>query len=688
MARREIHVLLVEDYEDTAVLTREFLGVQGDYTVQWSPTLEAACVALQARKFDVILLDYNLSDANGLQSLEMINSLNVNTPVVMVTARGDERVAVKSVKAGAADYIVKTSSYLETLPDVMNRVIQQYELRRAVAEAEERYRYLFEQANDAIFICDEYGIIMESNHTASEWLGIAADDLIGRSLAEFEHTDGAASSDQLREALLREGEMVYELNFRRLDGRIFTSEVSARLVRQGDHVLCQYIVRDITHRKTMEAELLRRSRELAAMSEVTAAINRSLELNEVLTAALDGVMGALQIRCGAIYLEGGLDELLLAASRGFSEEFQARCRMLTLSQLSAHDMPPRLGDLPGWLAEEPVSTFMAVALNSRDNRLGYLVLADQRRTPFSGDEYNFTRVNCDRIAVALENARLLSELQTSIEATRMAQAQLVRAARLSAVGELAAGVAHQINNPLTTVIADAQLLMKTLDGEHPGRVSAEAIFQAGWRAQRVVQRLLNFARPQEEKFEPTQVNDTIQSALDLLVAYLQRSGVKLVVDLDQTLPKIMASGHQLEEMWINLLLNAREALLERPEAHITIETRLLDEADAIRVEIADNGVGIDPESLQNIFEPFFTTRRGEGGTGLGLSVCQTIVQHHSGIMRAYSALGEGTKFTVHLPLTQETARRQRSRTKLMEDVLNSKLTFSSERAGIERHEHQ
>jgi two-component system NtrC family sensor kinase len=235
---------------------------------------------------------------------------------------------------------------------------------------------------------------------------------------------------------------------------------------------------------------------------------------------------------------------------------------------------------------------------------------------------------------------------------RQAQTQLVRVARLAAAGELAAGVAHQINNPLTTVIADAQLLLKTVGPDHPGYASASAIFQAGWRAQRVVQRLLNFSRPDEGQFVPTAINDTILEALDLVSAHLERGGVELRIHLGSDLPPVPANGHQLEEVWINLLMNARDALVETRPGVIIIASRLAQEERAVVVEVADNGRGIGEPERDRVFAPFFTTKDRGRGNGLGLSVCQSIVADHGGKISFHSQNGEGTTFWVRLPLTR------------------------------------
>ncbi len=258
-------------------------------------------------------------------------------------------------------------------------------------------------------------------------------------------------------------------------------------------------------------------------------------------------------------------------------------------------------------------------------------------------------------AIAIENATLFDNLQRSHQALRDAQTRLVSAARLTAVGELAAGVAHQINNPLTTVIADAQLLLKSVGPDHPGYASAAAIFQAGWRAQRVVQRLLGFARPDEGKYVPTDVNETLVEALDLVGAHIGRGGADVKVQLAAYLPPIPANGRQLEEVWINLLMNARDALIEGRSGVITLSSRLAADGAAVEVEVADNGRGLSEADRSHLFTPFYTTKGDARGNGLGLSVCQSIVQDHFGQIRFESQPGEGTAFFVQLPLKRQSA---------------------------------
>lgn len=659
---RPARVLIVEDSLDIIELTRQYLQLSG-FAVDAVTHAGDFWPQIAAHEYDVFLLDYGLPDSNGLDILKDLTARDVKTPAIIVTGRGDEVVAARTVQAGAAEYVIKAGNYLDTLPETITRVIDHARLRQALDEARDRYHDLFEHASDGILVCDMDGAILEANPTLCRWLNYPVDGLIGKDLDTLlcaEHP-GAGSrlwpsgaGRELCERLIRQGVLMYEGAYRRRDGAALPVEVSARCVPsrgKGRPAFLQFFVRDITLRREMEAELLRRTRALAALNDITAGVTRSLDLKQVLDAALDGILTALEIDCGAIYL--GSESFELAAVQGFSGVFSGEMRALSAAEWAvARPALVAAGKGETWAAREGVRAGLSHSLVSKGKRVGLIILASRERDSFSPDEIDFVSVNCDRIAVAVENAQLFRELQGSLEALRNAQTQLVRAARLSAVGELAAGVAHQINNPLTTIIADAQLLVRAVDSAHPAHSSASAIFQAGWRAQRVVQRLLNFSRPDEGEYAPTSVNDTLVNALDLVGAHVERGGVQLKLALAGDLPPIQANENQLEEVWINLLMNARDALSEQQPGFIALSSRLAPGGEAVEVEVSDNGRGIGEAERDQVFMPFFTTK-GEGrGNGLGLSVSQTIVYNHGGEITFQSREGEGATFVVRLPLTR------------------------------------
>jgi signal transduction histidine kinase len=224
---------------------------------------------------------------------------------------------------------------------------------------------------------------------------------------------------------------------------------------------------------------------------------------------------------------------------------------------------------------------------------------------------------------------------------------LAQSEKLAVIGQLAAGVAHEINNPLTAIIANAQILHRELPPNHDLQESVDLIARAGARAAQVVRNLLDYARKEEYRLGMTDINETLERALELVRHELVARGIRVEFTPGAGLPPILASQDHLQSVWLNLLLNAVDSLDKSP-AEIRMYSQRL--GDEIHVIVKDNGKGIPPENLARIFEPFYTTKAPGKGTGLGLSVSYRIVQQHGGQIRVESRPGAGSVFTVILPL--------------------------------------
>lgn len=230
---------------------------------------------------------------------------------------------------------------------------------------------------------------------------------------------------------------------------------------------------------------------------------------------------------------------------------------------------------------------------------------------------------------------------------RRLENSLAQSEKLAAMGQLAAGVAHEINNPLSAIIANTQLLQRDLPPEDDRQESVDLIARAGERALRVVRNLLDFARQDKYELTPTDINDTLENALALVQHQLATQSIRLLTDLAADLPRVEASRDHLQGVWLNLLLNARDALNDQ-SGEIRVTSRRV--GNELHVTVADTGMGITPEKLPRIFEPFYTTKAPGRGTGLGLAMCHRIVKQHGGHIRVDSRVGQGTLFTIILPL--------------------------------------
>lgn len=242
-------------------------------------------------------------------------------------------------------------------------------------------------------------------------------------------------------------------------------------------------------------------------------------------------------------------------------------------------------------------------------------------------------------------------LEEDVTEKQRLEANLIQSERLAAVGQLAAGVAHEINNPLAAIIANAQLLERDLANGDPDLLeSIKLISLAGTRASRVVRTLLSFSRKEKLEFSSIDLNANIMNAISLLQHEIVSRPIALELDLGSYLPRLIASKDHLEGIWINLIMNAIDAT-EGIQCKLKISTSF--QNNKYRISIADNGHGISPDHLPHIFEPFYTTKAPGRGTGLGLSVCYRTVKQHGGTIEVESKVGQGTKFTIILPISPQ-----------------------------------
>lgn len=235
---------------------------------------------------------------------------------------------------------------------------------------------------------------------------------------------------------------------------------------------------------------------------------------------------------------------------------------------------------------------------------------------------------------------------------RRLESSLMQAGKLAAIGQLAAGVAHEINNPLTAINANAQMLQMTIPPEHNDYESVELIARAGERAAQVVRGLLDFARQTQYSFETADINASIRQALDFVSYQLTADSIEIVTNLAPDLPEIEASLEHLQSVWLNLLINARDAMRSATgKRSVSIWTEYDEGGEQVLVAVRDSGRGMHTAELSHIFEPFYTTKAPGEGTGLGLATCHRIIEQHGGRIDVTSRRGEGTTFTVHLPIS-------------------------------------
>jgi len=500
---RPARVLIVDDDTELGKLLTQYLSLAGAFEAQAAESVQALWKWLGKEQFDVILLDYNLPDGDGLSVLLELTQRGYNLPVVMVTGEGDERTAAQAIQRGALEYVIKDGSYefIKSLPGLVQKTLHLHALQVSAQRSLEKIQYqafLLNNVQDAIVVWNLEGKIMFLNFAAQRLFGWRAEEKIGQ------HVHAAYFNS-----------FVPALNL---------SAIPQVLEQEIEH---QYVTRH------------------AAKIWVSSRITPVYEMSQ-----------------------------------------------------------------------EQVSGYMNV---SRD-------ITDRKR------------------------------MQAQVQA---AQAQLVQSVRLTSIGELASGIAHQINNPLTTIIADAQILLRQIPAGHPAWESAHAIEEAGWRTQKIVQLLLDFSRPPTGALETLPLNLTIENALTLVGAHLQSVGAQLKTELAQPSPTVFANQRQLEDLWVHLLFLARDAIrnAKSGENHISIKSYRLPEqkpgaaarAQNAVVEVHDTGALIPAEQMATLFEPNLTLPTGGRGSGIELSICREIVRQAQGQIHAVSSPKEGTTIWVQFP---------------------------------------
>jgi two-component system NtrC family sensor kinase len=260
------------------------------------------------------------------------------------------------------------------------------------------------------------------------------------------------------------------------------------------------------------------------------------------------------------------------------------------------------------------------------------------------------------VAIAIENARLYAEVKDSADELARSQAQLTQSEKLAATGKLAASIAHELNNPLQAVQGCVYLVADRAAPDDPNRQYLDIAREELDRMARIVGRMVDFYRPSDEGRVPTDVNALLENVVALVGKRLQQGGIEVDLKLAPNLPLIAATGDHLKQVFLNIIINALEAMpqggrLDMATRHVSERgalTKASTDAGFVEIEFADTGVGIPEEHIHNVFDPFYTTK--PDGMGLGLSVSYGIVERHGGQIQVESKVGEETTFVVRLPV--------------------------------------
>jgi PAS domain S-box-containing protein len=529
-------------------------------------------------------------------------------------------------------------------------------------QAESKFRTLFEKVQEGIFISTPDGRFLDFNDAFMRMLGFGKREELLRASIPGLYVD--PGERQRLQRLLHDygGVTDFEFRFRRRDGETRMARESSFVTRDDSGAIVAYqgFVTDVTDQKQAEMEIRRRNRELLALNEVAQLLAETSQLDESLAEALEKIAELFSADVTGVYF---LDEetrtLRRAASFGHTSESakrtarvqipnsllqQIRQSRATVLSGAALALPGEFRDL---MEAEKVVVSQIAVLWVKDRITGVLSVGWRETQEFSAAELNLLEAVGNQIATTVDKSRLLEETREAYESLRQTQEQLLQSEKMAAVGQLISGVAHELNNPLTAILGYSQLLKNEQGIVERGAEYLDKLYKQAQRTHRIVENLLSFSRQHKPERGPVQINRAIEETLALREFDLKVNRVQVHLQLDANLPEISADFHQLQQIILNILNNAVDAVMDgQKKPQIWIRTSRAE--DKLLIEFTDNGPGV--KNPHRVFDPFYTTKPVGKGTGLGLSICYGIVKEHGGEIEVHDAPGGGATFSVTLPL--------------------------------------
>jgi PAS domain S-box-containing protein len=613
MADEIIKVLLVEDNPGDAFLIQELIKEVNTAKVELEAVeqLSEALKILAGDRFDVMLLDLSLPDSQGLDTFVRANRETKEIPIIVLTGMDDENLALRAMQKGAQDYLVKGQVTGDLLVRSMRYAIERQRVEEALRHSEERFRVALKNSPIFVFNQDRELRYTWVYNPIPGWL---IEETLGKKDSEIMSEQDAQCLTAIKYNVLTTGLGTrQEVSINTPIGTRYYDLTVEPLRNESQEIVgitCASI--DISERKLAEAKI----REQAALLDITT--------------------DAICVR--------NLENKILFWNKGAE-------------------------NLYGWQANEAIGKNASELLfrePSQEVEAALLNVISQGN--WQGELNKITKAGKD-IVVASRWSLVCDEqgkpksilsVDTDITQKKHLEAQLFRTQRLESIGTLASGIAHDLNNILTPILAGAQLLpLKFPDADERTQHLLEILEINAKRGADLVKQVLSFARGVEGKRITLQLKHLIVEVAKILKETFPKS-IEVYTDIPGNLWMVSGDSTQLHQVLMNLCVNARDAMPDGGRLTISAENILIDENYArmnleakqgsyILVKVSDTGMGIPEDNLDRIFEPFFTTKAIGQGTGLGLSTVLGIVKSHGGFINVDSEPEQGTTFKVYLP---------------------------------------
>jgi PAS domain S-box-containing protein len=577
-------------------------------------------------------------------------------------ARGDEEITEGADPCFGGFSMVSSSSYSEqgSKQKGVIHIVRDITERRS---AEEKYRLLFDQVQEGVYVATPAGRVLDCNDAFVHMLGFQRrEQVLALNLEEDIRID-AGQRDAFHKLIEQQNYVRnFDVTMRRQDGTLLQVAESSFATRDsvGRIERFQGFVLDVTEKRRAEDEMRRRNRELNALNAMAVVATQSFDLDEILNLTLRQVVSLFGAESGAVYLSDSdaptyrrraawgprSRDASRPAEISFADGFGDLITRSRAEVITAEYLPHLTGAVAEFIRSSADGAWTWVLFWGKDSPIGMMGLRTHVEYQYSSGEENLLVAISRQLATTIEKVRLYEETCKAYEDLRRTQEQLLQSEKMSAVGQLIAGVAHELNNPLTAILGYAQLLESEGLNERAHDYVAK-MFKQAQRTHRVVQNLLSFARQRKPERSEVDIRKVLEETLALRDYDLKVNHIAVEKEFCQDPASVVADPHQIEQVFLNIINNAVDAILETGRSG-KLKISVVCENGDVRACFADDGPGIkDPK---RIFDPFYTTKNVGKGTGLGLSICYGIVKEHGGDITARNASEGGAVIEVRLPM--------------------------------------
>jgi PAS domain S-box-containing protein len=666
METKPIKVLLVEDNPLDSRLLRELLHeiTTAELEITLTRSLSEALPRVAEERFDIALTDLSLPDSQGLEAFRALRKAAPSVPVVVLSGVDDETLATNAVREGAQDYLVKGRLDAHLLSRAIRYAIERHAAEQALQESERHYKHLLESSTDYT-----YTVKLEHGQPARAVHGPGCVAVTGYKPSDYEANPELwyrMVPEEERPAVLNQvsrvlaGETPPALEHRIVHRNGQTRWVRSTMVpcrdEEGRLVSYDGLISNITGRKTAEERLVKSEAFYHSLVEHLPQNMFRKDLSERFTFANQRFCQLLGKPLEAIIGKTDWDFYPPELAAKYQKDDREVIRTGKTFETIEENVAPNGETIHVHVVKTPIRDAKGQILGTQ---CIFWDITERKRFEEQLQQKN------------VELASSEAALRRSHEELKAAQLQLIQAEKMESIGTLAAGVAHEVKNPLAIIQMGVNYLAKKIPpGEENIAMVLQEMKEAIARADSITRGLLDFAASRQLVVKPENVNNLIQETLKMLRHELSKLNIDLIKELGEGLPKVAVDKTQIQQVFVNLFMNAIHAMGEggtlkvRTYAKQMTETTHLEgsrKADrfwlgekAVVAEVEDTGTGIPQEDLAKIFDPFFTTKPTGVGTGLGLPVSKKIIELHGGrIDIKNKAQGRGVKVTVLLRAHRE-----------------------------------